>query len=421
MRRYVIIGNSAAGVGAVEGIRQIDGGGAITVVSNERYHTYSRPLISYLLQGKVSEASMRYRDENFYRDNNVALRHGTATGVDAGAKKVILSDGGAIPYDKLLVATGSSAFLPPLAGLETVENKTTFVGLDDAKKLKGMLNAHTRALIVGAGLIGLKCAEGIVQRAARVTVLDLAPQILPSILDDGGAKIMQRHLEDQGIDFRLAANIRRFEGDTAILECGDVIAFDLLVLAVGVRPNTALLQGIAEIGRGIAVNERSETTASDIYAAGDCTETQDISDGRRKVMALLPNAYMQGRCAGLNMAEGADPAGEAASAEQGKVFDRAMPMNAIGFFGLQVITAGHYNGEVYAQEQEGGYKRLFYSGGFLNGFILIGKVEKAGIYTALIRRRVRLDDIDFALVCEKPGLMAFAQEERQIRLGGGSP
>ena len=407
--KYVIIGNSAAGIGAVEGIRQVDRRGGITLITSEPHHSYSRPLISYLLLGKVTEEGMKYRGDSFYADHACDLLRGVAaTEIDAAAKEVLLSDGSRIAYDKLLVATGSSPFVPPFEGLETVQNACTFMSLDDARKLDAMLHADKRVLIAGAGLIGLKCAEGILKRVARVTVLDLAPRVLSSILDDEGAKLVQSHLENKGIAFRLAAGIRRFEPNTAVLESGETIDFDIFVSAAGVRPNTKLLDGVAKIDRGIVVNEKAETTAADIFAAGDCAQTLDVSSGQSKIMALLPNAYMQGECAGINMAGGdAD-------------FDKAIPMNAIGFFGLHILTAGNYTGDVYAENKDGAYKRLFYSDNRLNGYILIGCVEKAGIYTSLVRERTPLDSIDFALACEKPGLMAFTKEDRMARLGGAA-
>ena len=407
--RYVIIGNSAAGIGAVEGIRQADTKGEIIVITNEPYHTYSRPLISYLLLGKATEESMKYRDDKFYANNNCTLCHANVTEINAQMKQVVVSNGNRIYYDKLLVAAGSSAFIPRFDGINTVKNKFTFMSLDDARQLDAALDCNKRVLIVGAGLIGLKCAEGILARVSRVTVLDLAPVILSSILDEGGAKLVQKHLESKGVEFRLSDSVKRFEGNSAVLASGETIGFDILVLAVGVRPNTALLDGIVEIDRGIVVNEKSETSAPDIYAAGDCTQTLDISSGQDKVMALLPNAYMQGECAGINMAGGK------------KFFDKAIPMNAIGFFGLHIITAGNYCGDVYAEDGNEGatsYKRLFYNGNKLNGYILVGNVEKAGIYTNLIREQIPLDTIDFKLICEKPGLMAFTKEDRMARLGG---
>jgi len=406
--KYVIIGNSAAGIGAVEGIRQIDKHGAITIITNERHHTYSRPLISYLLLGKVTEETIKYRCDSFYSDNNCTLLSGVAvTGIDVKAKQVSLSDNNHVPYDKLLVATGSSAFVPPFEGLDTVKGRFTFMGLDDAQDLEKALDQSKHVLIIGAGLIGLKCAEGIADKVAHITVIDIAPRILPSILDDEGAKVVQEHIESKGIEFRLSSAVKKFEGNTAIFDKGKKINFDLLVLAVGVRPNTELLKEIAAIDRGIVINNKSETSVPDVYAAGDCTQTLDISSGQNKIMALLPNAYTQGECAGINMAGGE------------KTFDKAIPMNAIGFFGLHVITAGNYAGDVYKAQiaNNNGYKRLFYGGNKLNGYILIGNVEKAGIYTSLIRERTPLDSIDFALVCERPGLMAFTKETRREKLG----
>ena len=404
--RYVIIGNSAAGIGAVEGIRQIDKQGEITVITSEPHHTYSRPLISYLLLGKVTEEKMKYRGAGFYLENNCTLLADTAaTKINSSDKHVLLNDGKAVPYDKLLVAAGSSAFVPDVEGLDSVKDKYTFMSLDDARRLDKALDEDKRILIIGAGLIGLKCAEGILERVSRVTVLDLAPRILSSILDEDGAMLVQRHFESKGVEFKLSRSAKRFEQNAALLDDGERIEFDILVLAVGVRPNTSLLKGIAETDKGIIINEKSETSAADIYAAGDCTQTFDVSSGQSRVMALLPNAYMQGECAGINMAGGE------------KIFDRAIPMNAIGFFGLHVITAGNYSGEVYS-ENESHYKRLFYSENKLNGYILIGNVEKAGIYTSIIRERTPLDTLDFALICEKPGLMAFTKEDRKIKLGG---
>ena len=406
--KYVIIGNSAAGIGAVEGIRQIDKSGEITIITSEPHHTYSRPLISYLLKGTVTEQTMKYRGDSFYTDNNCTLSEGVVSSVDAEKKQVILSNGCTVPYDKLLAAAGSSAFVPPIEGLDAVEDKFTFMSLDDAKSLDNAIDENKRVLIVGAGLIGLKCAEGILDRVSHVTVVDQSPRILSSILDKTGASMVQNHLENKGIEFRLSSGVKKLKTNTAVLEDDSEIEFDILVLAVGVRPNTSLLEGIAEIDRGIVINEKSETTMLDIYAAGDCTQTHDISSGQNKIMALLPNAYMQGECAGINMAGG------------DKAFCKAIPMNAIGFFGLNLITAGNYDGDVYAEDESGSYKRLFYKDNKLCGYILIGNVKKAGIYTNLIREQTPLDTIDFALICKKPGLMAFTTKDRMVKLGGGA-
>ena len=408
--KYVIIGNSAAGIGCVEGIRQIDKNGGITVISDEPHHTYSRPLISYFVQGKITAEKMKYREDGFYRDNAVTLLSGvSAVRIDSDKKTVALSDGktvSTVSYDKLLVATGSRAFEPPVEGIDSVKCKNSFMTMLDAQKLESLIAHEKRVLIVGAGLIGLKCAEGLLRRVSAITVIDAAPSVLASILDSDGARLVQNRFEEKGVKFILSKSVRRFDGNCAVLSDGDRIYFDIAVIATGVQPNTELLSGIVEIGRGIVINEKSETSIPDIYAAGDCTESIDVSSGARKIMALLPNAYMQGECAGVNMAGG------------DKSFDRAIPMNAVGFIGLHIITAGNYTGEVYESIKNGAYKKLFYSDNRLNGYIFIGDLEKAGIYTGLIRDRTPLDSIDFTLICEKPGLMAFTKEDRMAKLGG---
>jgi NAD(P)H-nitrite reductase large subunit len=416
--RYVIIGNSAAGVGAVEAIRRNDVNGGITVVTDEPHHTYSRPLISYLLLGKTTRERMKYREDGFYLDNNCTLiRSKRVAAVDLASKLVRFSDDGGIPYDKLLVATGSSPLIPPMDGLEQVKNKFTFSSLDDALALEGTLTRESRVLIIGAGLIGLKCAEGIAARVGGVTVVDLAPKVLPSILDDESAVRVREHLEKNGLKFFLGDSVKTFEGNSATLKSGAKLDFDVLVIAVGVRPNTALVGDIGgKVGRGIVINEYMETSIPDIYAAGDCTESVDVSTGERKVMAILPNAYMQGECAGFNMSGVRYP------------FEKAIPCNAIGFFGIHIVTAGSYTGDAYFESDGANYKKLFYGENQLRGFILIGMkpgeektrpaYEKAGIYTSLIRERTPLDSIDFGLICKTPGLMAYSKKTREQKLGG---
>ncbi|MDR3271349.1 MAG: FAD-dependent oxidoreductase [Peptococcaceae bacterium] len=406
--QYVIIGNSAAAIGAVEGIRRTDARGKIIIISDEPYHTYARPLISYLLLGKTTEEKMKYRGDDFYERNHCQVYLSVrATAIDAREKTVSLSDGRIISYDKLLIATGSSPFVLPIPGADTVEEKFTFMTLADAKKLGEAVNQESRVLILGAGLIGLKCAEGILCRAGQITVVDLAPTVLSSILDPEGARMVQEHLEHNGLKFILSQAIKSIDHNTATLNSGEKVEFDIFVMAVGVRPNIQLFEGLGELGRGIPVNEKSETSCADIYAAGDCTESFDISSGQRKILAILPNAYMQGECAGVNMAGGAAK------------FTQAMPMNAIGFCGLHVMTAGTYSGESYIVQDENGYKKLFY-GDTLNGYILIGKIDQAGIYTNLIRDKAPLDTLDFALICQQPGLIAFTREQRTEMLGGVS-
>ena len=405
---YVIIGNSAAAVGCVEGIRSADKTGPVTVISDEPYPTYSRPLISYLLAGQTDERRMRYRPDDFYEKNGVTPLLGKkALKIDAEKKEVLLESGERVPYDRLLVATGSRPFVPPMEGFETVKKKFSFMTLDDAKALEKALTPQTRVLIVGAGLIGLKCAEGILRFVKSIEVVDLADRILPSILDEEGSAMVREHIEAQGVSFSLGDSVARFDGNTAALKSGKTVAFDVLVVAVGVRPNTQLAaEAGCRVGRGVTIDARSATSVPDLYAAGDCCECRDITTGTERILAILPNAYLQGETAGVNMAGG------------DKTFDNAVPMNAIGFFGLHVITAGSYDGDAWTERTERGYKKLVTKDGFLNGFILVGDVDRAGIYTSLIRQRTPLDTVDFELIKQKPQLMAFTTEQRAVKLGG---
>lgn len=408
MKQYVIIGNGVAAAGCIEGIRSIDKDSKITVVSKEKHPVYCRPLISYYLEKKTDPERMNYRSADFYEKMGCEVIYGKkAVRIDSDSKEVELDDGTKLPYTSVCVATGSSPFVPAFEGLDTVDKKFSFMTLDDTFALEKAIDKESKVLIVGAGLIGLKCAEGLHDRVASITVCDLAERVLSSILDTECAAVVQKHLEANGIQFMLGDTAVRFEKNSAQMKSGKKVDFDILVLAVGVRANTALAKGIGgEVNRGIIVNERMETSVESVYAAGDCTEGEDISCGQKKVLALLPNAYMQGHTAGVNMADGDE------------VFDKAIPMNSIGFFGLHVMTAGTYDGEMYEEKSDSTLKRLFTKDGLLKGFILIGKTERAGIYTSLIRERTPLDTIDFETMKKVATSAIFSSENRRKKFGG---
>jgi NAD(P)H-nitrite reductase large subunit len=406
---YVIIGNSASAVGCIEGIRSVDTEGKITVISDENHHVYGRPLISYMLMGKLKKEMIWYRPYSFYSDNKVDTLFGKKViGVDAVQKEVRVDDGTTIKYDKLLIATGSMPFVPPFTGLEDVHSKYSFMTLDDALNLEKVLDKDKKVLIMGAGLIGLKCAEGILSRVKSVTVVDLADRILPSILDNEGSEIVKNYLERKGIKFYLSDTAEKFTADAASLKSGVKIPFDILVLAVGVRPNTELARTAgATIERGVLTDISNRTSVDDVYAAGDCAVSHDISSGTNRVIAIMPNAYIGGHNAGVNMAGG------------NETFKNAIPMNSIGFFGLHIITVGSYEGDTYIERTAKTYKKIFYKDNRMKGYIIIGDVARSGIYTSLVRNEIPLDTIDFDLICKQPQLMAFAAKDRDKLLNSG--
>ena len=408
MKKYVIIGNGIAAAGCIEGIRSVDNSGEITVISEEPHKVYCRPLISYYLEGKADLSRISYRGEDFYDRMNCTVLYGKkAVHIHKDTQKIELDDGTKLDYTSLCIATGSSPFVPPMEGLDLVKDKFSFQTLDDALSLEKQLTPSSRVLIIGAGLIGLKCAEGILDRVGSVTVIDLAGRVLSSILDDECASLMQRHLVSHGIKFYLNDSAARFEENKAFLKSGAEVDFDILVLAVGVRANVSLVREAGgEVNRGILVDERMQTSLPGIFAAGDCTESLDISSQEKRVMAILPNANMQGQTAGINMAGGA------------AVFDKGIPMNSIGFFGLHAMTAGSYEGELYEEKTDTSIKRLYVKDDLLKGFILIGCDERAGIYTSLIREQVPLSSLDFERLKTAATTAAFSQEMRRKKFGG---
>lgn len=406
--RYVIIGGSAAAIGCIEGVRSVDKTGEIILITGETEWNYSRPLISYLLEGKTTRDKMWCRPDSFFTRNGVTVKAGVlATALDAGDRSVRLSTGERLAYGRLLAATGSRPFVPPIPGLETVERTFCFQTLSDASALAAALRPESRVLILGAGLTGVKCAEGIRGLCAQIAIADLASRVLPAVLDDTAAAMVQARMEEKGVRFYLNDSAAAFRGNTARLQSGTELEFDVLVTAVGVRPNTQLVADAGgAVDRGILVDSRCATTLPDVYAAGDCAQGYDAVSGEKRMLPLWPNAVLQGETAGINMAGGrAD-------------YTQGIALNASGVFGLHMVTAGSYEGESFTVQRDGSYKRLVTADGVLKGVIMVGDVSRAGIYTDLIRKKKPLSEIDFDLIRESPQLMAFSQKDRRVQLGG---
>ena len=226
-------------------------------------------------------------------------------------------------------------------------------------------------------------------------------------LDADCAPILEKHLERSGLRLMLGDTVERFEGQTAHMKSGQTVGFDVLVIAIGTRPNVSLLaEAGGGVNKGILVGEGMETSLPGIWAAGDCTESMDVSAGTPGLLAVLPNASLQGFCAGANMAGGSEK------------FDKGIKMNSIGFFGLHIMSAGTYTEPVYTELTDTGCKKLFAKDGVLTGFILLGDTARAGIYTSLIRERTPLETIDFEAVKKEPSLLPFGQDYRAKKLGG---
>lgn len=416
--KYLIIGASAAGLAAAESIRKADKSGEITILTKEAYLPYSRPSISYYLKGVVNEKDMYLRKPSFYKENKInVVTEANVTAIDK-ENKLVKAGRKSYSYDKLCIAAGSKPFVPPMKNVEGNKNALTFLDLASTKAVKKLADAKTRAVVIGAGLIGMKAAEGLSKVCKSVDVVELAPRVLPSILDEKSAKSVKAHLEANGIKFHLENTVTEAKTKNGritdvILKSGDVLPCELVILAVGVRPETELAEKAGlEVNRGIITNpDTMQTSDKDIYAAGDCTVSVDMLDGSNKIIALWPNAVQQGTAAGNQMAGG--------SLETGSTYS----VNAIDFFGIRICTCGLINakGEQYSDKiktEGNSYKRLVFEGNRLVGFVLINSSENAGIYTSLIANKVNLSVIQTDIM-DSPSLFMFDKETRTAKLTGG--
>jgi len=418
MVKYIIVGNSAAGIGTVEGIRQVDPEGTIMLISDEPYHTYSRPLISYYLAGKVKPEKMYYREADFYEKMKVTVRLGVSVEtLLPGEKAVVLSSGEKVNYEKLMLATGGKPIIPEMAGLE-LQGVFPFLKWDDVKNIESYLSEANKVVIIGAGLIGLKAAEGLAGMKAEVKVVELANRVLSAILDEEAASMVQNALEDKGIAFYLNNTVKEIKGNDrvtgVILQNGTELDCDALIIAIGVIPNKDLaVQAGLAVNRGIIVDDTMRTSNPDIYAAGDVSEGFDTLYKQNRVLPILPNAYKQGFAAGNNMA--------------GKVesYKGGFAMNAIGFFGLPMITAGIIKPDspefleiVESDPGNKSYRKIVVRDGKLVGFIALNDVDRAGILTGLMEKEINVEPFKDKLMLKGFGYAYLPKEYRQEQLLG---
>lgn len=412
---YVIVGNSVAAVGAIRAIRNLDQQGNITVISRERHNAYGRPLISYLLGGVITERGMAYLPEGFYEENRInLLLNAEVTGVDTQARRVRMANGDVVPYDRLLLATGGDPFVPPIEGMADKDRVFTFTTWDDAAKLKGAAADISRAVVIGGGLIGLKAAEGLNLIDKEVTVVELADRVLSSAFDRPAGRIVAKKMKANGIDVITEDTVVRIEGEGGAisgvtLKSGDFIPCDTVIVAIGVRPAASFLKGSGvEVNRGIVVDNGMRTSVEDVYAAGDVAEAADFFSGEKNPMPIWPDAYIQGEIAGTAMAGGE------------KRYEGGLAMNSIEFFKVSTISMGvtnprdpsEYEIHTYQDIQNYQYRKIVLQDNRLVGAVLVGGVERAGIFSGLIRERIDMTPFKEDLLL--PGF-GFVNLSREIR------
>ncbi len=422
---YLIVGNSTAAISAVEAIRRQDQAGNLAVVSGEPYPAYCTPLISYVLAGKIPESRMNYRRADFYQKMRVTTHLGHAvTEVRPEEHEVVLDDGAALGYGKLLLACGGAPIVPDLPGAD-LGGVFTFTRYADVARVRSWVQEHgvqehgvQEAVVIGGGMIGVKAAEALQHLELRTTMVELLDRILAQALDERGSVLAQRALETAGVRVltsRGAASLPGEEGrvNGVRLDTGALLPAQMVIVAIGVLPNTSLAAeaGVA-VNRGVLVDDHMRTSLPDVYAAGDVAEGYDMLLGESRPIAIWPSAYLQGEVAGTNMAGGDQP------------FHGSVAMNSIQVCGLPTISVGLTEParaeEVLEYNSPDGqnYRRLFLRDNRIIGAVFVGDIDRAGIITGLIREEIDVSEFKQKLIGRELGLLSLPKEYRKHKVMG---
>lgn len=313
-RRIIIIGANAAGLEAASAARKTDREAEIILVTDEPHLAYSRCGLPYVLAGEIpSFQDLIVFPPSYYKMMRLDVRTETrAVSINPKEKKVELKSNDGIEledYDSLIISTGASPFTPPIKGLEK-RGVFTLRTLEDGMRIKEAMEDAERAVIIGAGFIGVEMAHAFREHGIETTMVELFPQILPAALDRDMAQFAQKFLEEKGVRVLTGTGVEEVLGEEeveGVVAGGIRIEADIVIVSTGARPSTELArQAGAEIGpsRGIKVNPRMMTSIPDIYAAGDCAESYSLLTGQPTLSQLGTTAVRMGRVAGINAAGG---------------------------------------------------------------------------------------------------------------------
>ncbi len=378
------MGNGPAAISAVQAIRSLTDEDAIVLVSKENCPACSLPLTTYYISGKISYDDIFLCDEGFYQQHKVEFIPGRkAIKVQPNSMSVVLEDGTLVSYDALLVATGASPLIPAIKGIEP-SGTLTLRTAEEAKKLLDSVRGVQTVAIIGTGPIGIQLADALVKQGKMVIIIQRSGQVMRRLLDSGAARILEEKLRAEGIDLRLNEQVSQIEDKgerkELILTSGDHIEVDVVVLATGVIPNVAPLEGSGvKLQQGALVDEYARTNVGNIYAAGDVAEGVNEISGKPEVNATWTNAVEQGRTAGLNMAGRNVPR------------RRNLRVNITAPFGLPIASLGSIKSDEASNEVTyavgENYRKLVFQDGCLVGAILVGDVGDAGLLVNLIEQR----------------------------------
>ncbi|MBE9477920.1 MAG: NAD(P)/FAD-dependent oxidoreductase [Chloroflexi bacterium] len=410
--KYLIIGNSAGGIGAAEAIREVDKTGSLLVISDEPYPAYSRPLISEYLAGGCPWERMLYRPADFYEMNNIQTFLSTKVEhLDIAEHTVELEDGQKIAWEKLLLATGGLPIVPQIEGIGR-RGVFTFTTLDDAKAIDKFLTGTSRAVVIGGGLIGVSVTEALVKRGARVTVVEMKERILNTMLDEETSALEEAALRRAGVNIVTGHTVVEINGDSSptatvssvTLDDGSQTPCNLVVVAIGVRPRTELVldTGI-KTNRGLIVNHYMATSCPHIYACGDAAEAYDFIYNENRLTPIWPNAYLGGRVVGSNMAGILTE------------YSGGTAMNSLKYFGVDIVSAGMVTPaddsyQVVSQKNGNTSHKVVLKDGLVMGMVFAGNIEKSGIVFSLMRDKVNVEEFKEALVADDFSLASLPEE-----------
>lgn len=390
-KHHVIVGASAAGLAALEAIREVDRDCAVTVLSKEKGPLYSRVGLTHFLDGTVKVPGMNMRAPEYARQMNTTILTGVAAvRVDGKARTVKLSNRKTLKYDTLLVATGSSAVVPPIPGVN-LRGIYPCITRQDSINIDKAIPRVREGAVIGAGLIGIQAVDALAKRKKKVAVIEMMPHVMPAMVDPTGAKIFEDMLREQGhtvcTGLRATEILGRAGRISGVkMENGEVIPCQLLIMAAGVRPNLEFLEGTRiQKKQGLLVDAHQQTSIKGIYAAGDVAETTDMLSGERVVIAIWPEALNQGRIAGLNMV--GVPTKYEGSMAMNVTSVLGLPIASLGLW--QVTDTSEYQLQASLHEVKRTYRKLVFKESKLVGAVLVGPNvnTEAGVLHNFIRTR----------------------------------
>lgn len=357
MTKYLIAGAGIAGLEASKTIRKNDDNAKITLISSEKNPPYYRIKLTHALETDEDADDLKVEKDQFYKDNNIELiLDCRIREIDYDLKKVICDDGREFSYDKLLLATGSSPFVPRFEG-EMLEHMTAIRTIEDVEELRDAYPEIKKVLVVGGGLLGLEAAYSLNEEGFEVHVGEYSDQLLLRQLDKETAEILREKLLELGINVHLSATLKEAHGDKsieyAILTDGSRLDCDAIIFSVGVRPNLSLAKDKLETNHGLIVNEKLETSRKDVWAAGDIVEIDGIT------MGLWTAAMEMGRIAGANMTGGDEE------------YSKPMLFTNLRISDIKIFSIGNREGElVRIDGPDASFAKFYFNEGILAGAIL---------------------------------------------------